>query len=165
MSTKKTILLSITLVISLCTFAQKISKSITKPVITKTASPNLHLDSLITMIDSLIKINNNRLKQIELDNSKRNRYKLYKTENIYTFLQLDTMTGQIEQFQWSLDLNNEGSVTINGDVLAYGYCPNCFELYPTNNLYQFILLNKTTGQKWHVQWGVEASRRWIRRIN
>lgn len=77
MSTKKTILLSITLVISLCTFAQKISKSITKPVITKTASPNLHLDSLITMIDSLIKINNNRLKQIELDNSKRNRYKLY----------------------------------------------------------------------------------------
>jgi hypothetical protein len=165
MSTKKTILLSITLVISLCTFAQKFSKSPTKLVVIKASSSNLHMDSLMMRVDSLIKVTNNWLKQIELDNSKKNRYKLYKTENIYTFLQLDTMTGQIEQFQWSLDLNSEGSVTINGDDLAYGYSSNSFELYPTNNLYQFILLDKTTGQKWHVQWGIEASRRWIRRIN
>ena len=72
----------------------------------------------------------------------------------------------IEQVQWSLDSDNEGSVTINSDDLTYGlgYGSGSFELYPTKNMYQFILINKTTGQKWHVQWGMESSKRWIRRI-
>lgn len=117
-------------------------------------------------IDSLLKVNNAWLEQIELDISLKHRYKLYPTENIYTFLQLDTKTGMIEQVQWSLDSNDEGYVTINGDDLTYGFGlgSGSFELYPTKNLYQFILLNKTTGMKWHVQWGMESSKRWIRRI-
>jgi hypothetical protein len=106
------------------------------------------------------------LEQIELDNSLKNRYKIYPTDNIYTLLQLDTKTGMIEQVQWSLESSNEGSVTINGEDLTsgYGYGSNSFELYPTKNMYQFILLDKTTGKKWHVQWGMKASERWIRRI-
>ena len=93
-------------------------------------------------------------------------YKLYQTENIYTFLQLDTKTGMIEQVQWSLDSDKEGSVTINSDDLTYGYGygSGSFELYPTKNMYQFILIDKTSGKKWHVQWGMESSKRWIRRI-
>lgn len=117
-------------------------------------------------IDSLLKVNNAWLEQIELDISLKHRYKLYPTENIYTFLQLDTKTGMIEQVQWSLDSNDEGYVTINGDDLTYGFGlgSGSFELYPTKNFYQFILLNKTTGMKWHVQWGMKSSERWIRRI-
>lgn len=101
------------------------------------------------------------------DTSLKERYKLYQTENIYTFLQLDTKTGMIEQVQWSLDSDNEGSVTINSDDLTYGfgYGSGSFELYPTKNMYQFILIDKTCGKKWHVQWGMESSKRWIRRIN
>ena len=70
------------------------------------------------------------------------------------------------RLQWSLESSNEGSVTINGEDLTsgYGYGSNSFELYPTKNMYQFILLDKTTGKKWHVQWGMKASERWIRRI-
>ena len=117
-------------------------------------------------IDSLIQTNNAWLEQIETDLSLKQRYKLYPTENIYTFLQLDTKTGRIEQVQWSLKTDEEGSVTINGDDLSYGldYGSGRFELYPTKNMYQFILLDKVTGRKWHVQWGMEYLKRWIRRI-
>lgn len=117
-------------------------------------------------IDSLLQANNAWLEQIELNNSLKHRYKLYPTKNIYTFLQLDTKTGMTEQVQWSLDSNEEGAVTINGDDLTYGfgYGSGSFELYPAKNLYQFILRDKTTGMKWHVQWGMESSKRWIRRI-
>lgn len=123
-------------------------------------------DTLFVRIDSLIQANNVWLEQIELDLSLKQRYKLYQTENIYTFLQLDTKTGIIEQVQWSLDSDKEGSVYINSNDLTYGYGygSGSFELYPTKNMYQFILLDKTTGRKWHVQWGMENSKRWIRRM-
>ncbi|MBO4482388.1 MAG: hypothetical protein J5735_01070, partial [Prevotella sp.] len=100
------------------------------------------------------------------DNSLKNRYKLYQTENIYTFLKLDTKTGQIRQVQWSLNSSEECSVGINSEDLTYGYGKgsNSFELYPTKNMYQFILINKTDGKMWHVQWGQKSSERWIRRI-
>lgn len=39
-----------------------------------------------------------------------------------------------------------------------------FELYPTQNMYQFLLLDKVTGRTWHVQWGFEEKERWIQRI-
>lgn len=97
-----------------------------------------------------------------------NRYKLYSTENIYTFLQLDTRTGKIKQVQWSLKENEEGAIILNDVDLTYGIAIgknlDRFELYPTKNMYQFILLDKATGDKWHVQWGFEELKRWIRPI-
>ena len=124
------------------------------------------VDSLLSKIDTLLMINNQLLEHLEINTSLKERYKLYQTENIYTFLQLDTKTGMIEQVQWSLDSDNEGSVTINSDDLTYGYGygSGSFELYPTKNMYQFILIDKTSGKKWHVQWGMKSSERWIRRI-
>lgn len=124
------------------------------------------VDSLLSQINTLIMINNQLLEHIDIDLSLKNRYKMYQTENIYTLLQLDTKTGMIEQVQWSLESKNEGSVSINSDDLTYGYGygSGSFELYPTKNMYQFILLDKTNGKKWHVQWGMEDSKRWIRRI-
>ena len=120
-------------------------------------------DSTLVRIDSLLRVNNAWLEHIELDLSLKQRYKLYQTDNIYTFLQLDTKTGMIEQVQWSLDSDNEGSVSINIEDLTYGLgCGSgSFELYPTKNMYQYLLLDKTTGRKWQ---GMESSKRWIRRI-
>lgn len=133
---------------------------------TQLSNLQIQKDSVLNRIEGLVQINNAWLEQIELDYSLKQRYKLYQTENIYTLLQLDTKTGMIEQVQWSLDSKNEGSVTINGDDLNYGfgYGSGSFELYPTRNMYQFILLDKTSGRKWHVQWGMETEKRWIRRI-
>lgn len=81
-----------------------------------------------------------------------------------TFMQLDTSTGKIDVVQWSLDDGKEGSVTLNNEDLSLDTGCGTFELYPTKNMYQFILLDKVTGRKWHVQWGFEASKRWIKRI-
>lgn len=133
---------------------------------TKQSKQQAKKDSTLTRIDSLIQATNAWLEQIEITNSLKQRYKLYQTDNIYTLLQLDTKTGQIEQVQWSLDSDNEGSVTINDQDLTfgYGYGSGSFELYATKNMYQFILLDKTDGRKWHVQWGMKATQRWIRRL-
>lgn len=108
-----------------------------------------------------------RLEIVDIDLSLKNRYKLYPTENIYTLLKLDTKTGKIWQVQWSLESENEGTWIINSDDLTSwsgGYGSNSFELYPTQNMYQFILIDKTDGRMWHVQWGIGDKKRWIRRI-
>lgn len=125
------------------------------------------VDSLLSQIDTLLMINNQLLEHLEINTSLKERYKLYQTENIYTLLQLDTKTGKIEQVQWSLDSDKEGTFTINDEDLNWGngYGSGTYELYPTKNMYQFILIDKTNGRKWHVQWGTGGERsRWIRRI-
>ncbi|MBO2524202.1 MAG: hypothetical protein CW341_00635 [Bacteroidetes bacterium] len=133
---------------------------------TQTNQKTGYNDSILIRIDSILQVNNAWMEHIELDLSLKQRYKLYPTENIYTFLQLDTKTGMIEQVQWSLDSDNEGTFPINREDLTYGFGfgSGSFELYPTKNMYQFLLLDKTTGRKWHVQWGIGDSKRWIRRI-
>lgn len=108
-----------------------------------------------------------KLKDLEhFITSKYNRYKLYPTENKYNFLKLDTATGRIEQVQWSLNDNEEFTLTLNGnDLSSFTSYNGMFELYPTKNIWQFILLDKYTGRQWHVQWGLESKKRWIQRIN
>jgi hypothetical protein len=136
------------------------------PTIRKPSKHEMVVDSLLAKMDSLITINNQFLEHLDINLSLNNRYKLYQTDNIYTFLQLDTKTGKIKQVQWSLDSDEEGSFTINDVDLSYGYnSSGSFELYPTKNMFQFILLDKTDGRKWHVQWGLEYDKRWIRLMN
>jgi hypothetical protein len=123
-------------------------------------------DSILMRIDSLTHVISTYAEYIERDLSLKNRFQLYPTENIYTFLELDTKTGKMKQVQWSLDEEDEGTFYINDVDLTYGnsFGSNSFELYPTKNMYQFILLDKTNGRKWHVQWGIGEGKRWIRRI-
>jgi hypothetical protein len=128
---------------------------------TESDSIQIKTDSILINIENLVESSYTLLKQESL----KQRYKLYPTENIYTFLQLDTQTGAIEQVQWSLDSNKEFSITIStGEKNFYDCGPGSYELYPTKNLYQFILLDKVRGYKWHVQWGMKATERWVRRI-
>ena len=117
-----------------------------------------------SVCDSTLIYITKQLEDIDFRINGMNRFKLYPTENIYTLLKLDTATGKIDQLQWSLDSDKEGSFTINNDDLSLGSGSGTFELYPTKNRYQFILLDKVTGRQWHIQWGMEASKRWIRRF-
>ena len=132
-----------------------------------TGSQGKNISALLSKIDTLLTINNMLLEQIEIDSSLKGRFKLYKTENNYNFLELDTKTGKIKQVQWSLDAKNECTVIINNVDLSWGtgYGSGSFELYPTSNMYQFMLIDKTNGRKWHVQWGLENANRWIRYID
>lgn len=106
------------------------------------------VDSLLSQIYTLIMINNQLLEHIDIDLSLKNRYKLYTTDNLYTLLELDSKIGRIKQVQWSLDSDSEGTFTINNDDLSYGmgYGSDSFELYPTKNMYQFILIDKTEAE-------------------
>lgn len=125
--------------------------------------PTIAQNGAITK-DSILNSISVKLDDIYFSLRRFERYKLYPTENIYTHLKLDTMTGRIEQQQWSLDIKDEVTISINDQDLSH--YPECgrFELYPTKNIYQFILLDKATGKSWHVQWGMEDNKRWIRRI-
>lgn len=106
------------------------------------------VDSLLSQIYTLIMINNQLLEHIDIDLSLKNRYKLYPTDNLYTLLELDSKIGRIKQVQWSLDSDSESTFTINNDDLSYGmgYGSDSFELYPTKNMYQFILIDKTEAE-------------------
>ena len=94
------------------------------------------------------------------------RYKLYKTENIYTFLKLNTANGILSQIQWSTS-DNEGTVDFlnTEDLTDSGAAvPGRFELYPTQNMYAFLLIDTWNGHTWHVQWNINSSNRGIWRI-
>jgi hypothetical protein len=47
---------------------------------------------------------------------------------------------------------------INLIALAQGAKPGRFTLYPTSNIWTFILLDQETGNTWHVQWGKPQER-------
>lgn len=170
---KKRLLMFIALAVTTCVNAQPPRTTVratssSKPIVVDNLdSFKIKVDSLLTRIEYLLNVNNVYLDHLDINSSLKGRYKLYQTENIYNLLQLDTKTGMIEQVQWSLDDNNkEGTFTINDRDLSFGdgYGSGTFELYPTKNMYQFILIDKTNGRKWHVQWGIGDSKRWIRRI-
>lgn len=101
---------------------------------------------------------------LEKERTLSERYKIYPTENLYILIKLDTQTGKLDLIQWSLKPKDEFNVTLNASDLSVYTNLNSFELYPTKNMYQFILLDKATGRNWHVQWSTKDSERWIRRI-
>lgn len=99
------------------------------------------------------------------DSEQSQRFELYPTQNSFNFLKLDKKTGKIYQVQWSLEGEKEFSITLNGiDLSQFSTDGNCFKLYPTKNMWQFILLDGASGRAWHVQWGFEEKNRWIKRI-
>lgn len=84
-------------------------------------------------------------------------YRLFGTRNIYTFLKLDTREGRIWQVQWG-DKDSRFSVPLNLIPLVSGGKAGRFTLYPTTNIYTFVLLDQETGDAWHVQWGSSDDR-------
>lgn len=96
--------------------------------------------------------------QLEPSQNPNAPYRLFNTKNIYTLLKLDTRAGLIWQVQWGMDKEHTFSEPINSKALVSGGKPGRFTLYPTKNIYTFILLDQETGDAWHVQWGETATR-------
>lgn len=92
-------------------------------------------------------------------------FRLYQTNNRWTFLKLDTRTGEIMHVQYSTD-NNLMQYELNSIPLAYGddAKPGRFFLYPTENTFNFILLDQIDGRVWQVQWNIDKDKRGIWRI-
>ncbi len=91
------------------------------------------------------------------------RFRLFKTENIWTFIELDTQNGRVWQVQYSLDANKVKS-PINKLPLALSGRNGRFTLYPTNNMWNFILVDQDNGGTWQIQFSLDPEKRWINEI-
>lgn len=88
-------------------------------------------------------------------------YRLFVTKNMYTFIKLDTRNGQMWQVQWSVEGSEYRFETTLSDISLVNKEEEKngrFFLYPTTNIYNFILLDQIDGRAWQVQWGKESER-------
>lgn len=88
-------------------------------------------------------------------------YRLFSTQNMYTFIKLDTRNGKMSQVQWSTKGSEYRFETTLSDISRVDKVDEKvgrFFLYPTTNIYNFILLDQIDGRTWQVQWGKEGER-------
>lgn len=111
-----------------------------------------------------------RLDKIEqtINNSsaKEPIYKLYPTRNMWNLLKLDTRNGKISIVQFSVeDINKQFEYSLSDVAIVANETPGRFVLQPTENLYNFIMLDQITGQTYQVQWSFDADKRVVIPIN
>ena len=106
------------------------------------------------------------LTYIALHTKCEENYKMYPTENMWTFLKLDTRTGKVWQVQYSVNSDTHGQVIVNDTDLTFGTNDKAgrFELYPTQNMYNFLLLDKSSGLVAQIQWSMNADNRGLVKI-
>lgn len=92
-------------------------------------------------------------------------YKMFPTTNMWNFIKLDTRNGKMWQVQYSIKDEDDyrGEVILNDkNLLPNGNGNNGrFTLIPTQNMYNFILLDQQSGKTWQVQWSFEEEQRLV----
>ena len=91
-------------------------------------------------------------------------YQLFPTQNMWTFIKLNTRTGQIWQVQYSVkgdDYRFETYLNLRPLVPEEEEVNGRFILYSTQNTYNFILLDQIDGRTWQVQWSQDAENRGV----
>jgi len=99
-------------------------------------------------------------------NEKPNRYVLYETQNMWTFILLDKFSGKLWQCQYSVKgINYISSWVINPYALSNTET-NKFTIQPLTSMYQYYLINDETGDMWKFQWTTkdDDSYRWIEKF-
>ncbi len=87
------------------------------------------------------------------------RYKMYKTENTYNLIKLDTATGRVWQVQYRMGSTDPMVIAIDDNSLLWSWedeIPGRYELYPTQNIHTFILLDTKKGYTYQVQWSTSG---------
>ena len=94
-------------------------------------------------------------------------YKIFPTENIATLLKLNTRNGKIWQVHFTVSEDSfKGEIPLNKSALVFpeSEINGRFTLYPTKNMYNFILIDQIVGSTWQVQWNNERDKRFITEI-
>lgn len=92
------------------------------------------------------------------------RYRLVPTQNLWTFLLLDSSNGRIWQLQYTIsDRSPAGRIALNPEPLVDVAEEKVgrYAIYTTQNMYNFILLDHETGRAWQVQWSTTDENRGI----
>jgi hypothetical protein len=91
-------------------------------------------------------------------------YQLFPTKNFWTFIKLDTRNGRMWQVHFSLkEDGNDGEYILNllplvsKDKEVNGR----FTLYPTENIYNFLLLDQIDGKVYQAQWSMDVEKRFV----
>jgi hypothetical protein len=89
-------------------------------------------------------------------------FRLFSTRNMYTFIKLNTRNGQMWQVQWDTKNSQfETELSLISRVTKEEENNGRFFLYPTTNIYNFILLDQIDGRVWQVQWSTEPKERLV----
>jgi len=91
-------------------------------------------------------------------------YQLFPTKNYWTFIKLDTRNGKMWQVHFSVeDDKNTGELILSSLPLVdtEEEMNGRFTLYPTENMYNFLLLDQISGKVVQVQWSLDAKKRGI----
>ena len=96
----------------------------------------------------------------EASGDKVGRFCLYETQNMWTFIMLDTYTGKNWQVQFSVKGEDYMfAAPINIFSLAYpettSNWSNRFQMFRTQNMWTFILLDSYNGRLWQVQYSTQ----------
>lgn len=111
--------------------------------------------------------------QVELDQKSINQneqsifipvtYRLFPTQNMRIFIKLNTRNGQMWLVQFDVEDENRFETYLNILPLVENNkeADNRFTLYPTQNIWTFILLDQIDGRTWQVQWSFEPENRFV----
>jgi len=105
----------------------------------------------------------NTRNRLEINRHKTETFELFPTQNMWTFIKLDTRNGRMWQVQFDVQGDNRMETILNdkplvtSDKETYGR----FTLYATQNIFNFILLDKMDGGTWQVQWSIDENKRGI----
>jgi hypothetical protein len=99
------------------------------------------------------------------DSKNDDRYELYKTKNIWTYILLDKCTGKLWQCQYSIKgVNNIVSIEINSESFSDSPASK-FTIQPLVSMFQYYLINQETGDMWKFQWSTQGGDyRWITKM-
>ncbi len=96
--------------------------------------------------------------------SENSIYQLFPTTNYWTFIKLDTRNGRMWQVHFSIkDDSGDDELILNSIPLVKeeNEVNGRFTLYPTENMYNFLLLDQIDGFVYQVQWSMEKENRGI----
>ncbi|MES2062749.1 MAG: hypothetical protein V4456_12565 [Bacteroidota bacterium] len=88
-------------------------------------------------------------------------YRLYATTNTWNFIKLDTRNGKMWQVQWSTKSEERFTTDLSliSLVAKEDEKNGRFTLQPTQNIYNFILIDQLDGRVWQVQWSFDRKDR------
>ena len=119
------------------------------------------LFTIVSFGQTQTKPTNTAQQKINWDNS---IYQLFPTKNYWTFVKLDTRNGKMWQVHFGVeDDTKTGELILNSLPLVNKEeeINGRFTLYPTENMYNFLLLDQISGVVVQVQWSLDATKRGI----
>ncbi|WP_207784860.1 hypothetical protein [Flavobacterium difficile] len=129
--------------------------------------------TLTLVLITLVSFGQNKINETNISEQKQISenaiYQLFPTQNMWTFIKLDTRNGKMWQvhFNISNDDGFQGELILNSYSLLYSdeqEIKGRFTLYKTENTYNFILLDQINGKTYQVQWNSDKEKRFVSRI-